>query len=163
MNNHNKVKKSISREDELKLINWDYSLADNSTWEITQPIIKTSKYKLKLNNKKEFMKKWTDRKLNFKVTEKLRPVDLWVLYIIQNYTDIENVIDFKRIKIDYNYSDSKLSKVKKPLADNWIIKQDKNWFYYLNPLVWIKSKEIDQELIDLFKDTFEKYGVDINY
>jgi len=162
MNNLNKVKKSISNSNTNKLVEWKYWLIDLETWEVLQPEIKTSNYKLKLSNNKQFMKKFTDRKLNIEVTKNLREIDLWFLYKIINYIDEENIIDFKKIKFDYKYSDSKLSKAKKPLLDNDIIKSKDN-FIYLNPLVWIKEKEINQELITLFKDSFEKYWVDINF
>ena len=163
MNNLNKVKKWLDRKQELGLIDWKYWLINLETGDMIESHIKTTKYKLKLSNNKEFMKKWTDMKLNLKVTENLRQVDLWFLYILQSYTDKENIIDFRRFKKDYEYTDSKLSKSKKPLLENMIIKQDDYWIIYLNPLIWIKSTDINQELIDLFKDSFEKYWVDINY
>lgn len=157
-----KVKKSISTIDESNLVQWKYRLINLDTWEILEPEIKTSKYKLKLSNNKQFMKKTIYRKLNMEVTKKLREVDLWFLYKILNYIDEDNIINFKRIKLDYNYSDSKLSKCKKPLFENDIIK-DKDGFIYLSPLVWIRTKEINQELIKLFKESFEKYGIELNY
>lgn len=163
MKNLNKVKKSIDKKQENDLIQWKYWLVNLETWEIINTEIKTSKYKLKLSNNKQFMKKFTDRKLNIEITRDLREVDLWFLYKVINYIDEENVIDFKRLKIDYQYSDSKLSKSKKPLFDNSLIKQDDLWFIYLNPLVWIKATEINQNLISLFKESFEKYNVEINY
>lgn len=162
MNNHNKVKKSISREEEIKLINWDIGLMNFSTWEIYSPKINTSKYKLRLNNKKEFMKKWTDRKLNIAIKKDLSLLEKEIVFDCLDYIDTENIINFKMMSVDFNYSASKISKAKKSLQNKWIIRE-KNKFYYLNPLVGIKSKEIDQELIGLFKDTFEKYGVDITY
>jgi len=164
MNKCNKVKKSIDKNIENKIINWNIVLYDSITWlQIEDIKIKTSKFKLKLSNNKQFMKKFTDRKLNIEITKELREVDLWFLYKILNYIDEENIIDFKKLKIDYSFTDSKLSKSKRPLFEKLIIKEDDNWFIYLNPLVWIKAVEINQELINLFKDSFEKYWVDINY
>jgi len=81
------------------------------------------------------MKKFTDRKLNIQITKQLREVDLGFLYKIINYIDEENVIDFKRLKIDYQYTDSKLSKAKRPLFEKLIIKEDENGFILLNPLI----------------------------
>lgn len=161
MKNLNKVKKSINKNQEINLIQWKYNLIDLDTSEIIVPEIKTSRYKLQLSNNKHFMKKYIDRKLNLEITRNMREVDLWFLYKILNYIDEENIIDFKKLKVDYKYSDSKLSKSKKPLFDLLIIKEDENWFIYLNPLVWIKSKEISQDLIVLFKESFDKYWVDI--
>ena len=163
MQNTNKVKKWIDKTQENNLIQWKYNLIDLETWEIIVPKVKTSKYKLQLSNNKHFMKKFIDRKINLLITKELREVDLWFLYKVLNYIDEENVIDFKRLKIDYQYNDSKLSKAKRPLFELDIIKEDKHWFIYLNPLVWIKAKEINQELLDLFKESFTKYWVEINY
>jgi hypothetical protein len=163
MKNLNKVKKSIDKKQENKIIQWTYWLVNLETWEIINTEITTSKYKLKLSNNKAFMKKFMDRKINIEITKWLREVDLWFLYKIINYIDEENVIDFKRLKIDYQYNDSKLSKAKKKLFEKWLIKQDEFWFIYLCPLVWIKSIEINQKLMYLFKDSFEKYNVEVNY
>lgn len=161
MKNINKVKKWIDKLQEIDLVQWKIWLINLETGEILETKIKTSKYKLKLSNNKHFMKKHIDRKINLEITRSLRDIDLWFLYKVINYIDEENVIDFKRLKIDFNYNDSKLSKAKKPLFDNLIIKQDKNNLIYLNPLVWIKEKEISQELLVLFKDSFEKYWVEL--
>jgi len=162
MNKLNKVKKTIDKTQENNLIQWKYLITDLNTWEVIDLKIQTNKYKLKLFNNKQFMKKFIDRKLNIEVTKELREVDLWFLYKILNYIDEENIIDFKKLKSDYKLTDSKLSKCKRPLFEHWIIKEN-NWFIYLNPLVWIKSTEISQELIILFNDIVEKYWIEINY
>lgn len=160
MNFSHKVKKTIDKDTQNKIIRWYLELY-NQDWEQVEIIPTESKYKYKLSNEKKFMKKWIDRKVSKLITDNLRDVDLWFLYKIESYIDEENVIDFKRFKLDYKYSDSKLSKAKKPLLDTGIIKEH-NTLIYLNPLVWIIGKEMKQELIDIFSDTFEKYNVQIN-
>lgn len=161
MNISSKVKKTIRKDIENKIIRWELEIY-NQDWERVEILPIDSKYKYKLSNEKRFMKKWIDRKVSKLITDNLRDVDLWFLYKIESYIDDDNVIDFKRFKIDYKYSDSKLSKSKKPLLDTWIIKE-KESLLYLNPLVGIIGKEIKQELIDIFKEIFEKYKIDITY
>lgn len=154
-----KVKKQIDKNIQYKVIRWDYEVY-NSDGEKVEIIHTESKYKYKLSNNKKFMKKWIDRKISKLITSELRDVDLWFLYKIEPYIDDENIVDFKRFKLDYNYTDSKLSKSKKPLLEVGILRE-KNTLIYLNPLVWIIWKEIPQELIGIFADTFEKYNVSI--
>jgi hypothetical protein len=79
-----------------------------------------------------------------------------------DYIDENNIINIKLLANDYWYSPSKISKAKSLLEEKLLVKKDK-WLLFLNPIVWIKSKEISQELIDLFKDWFDKYWIDINY
>ena len=162
MQNINKVKKTINKTQENNLIQWKYKLIDLDTWEILEPEIKTSKYKLQLSNNKQFMKKWTDRKLNIAIKKDLSLLEKEILFDLLDYIDNDNIINFKLLALDYNYSPSKISKAKTLLSNKWLIREY-NKMYYLNPLVWIKTKEINQELIDLFKDSFNKYWVDVNY
>lgn len=163
MNNLNKVKKWISANDVERIVSWMYTVTDNITWELIPIATKNSKYKLKLSIKKIFMKKWLDNKLNIQINKELRPIDLWFIYIIINYIDDDNIINFHKLKSDYWYNDSQLSKAKKPLLEKEFIKKTDKWLIYLNPLIWIKWDEIGQELIYLFKESFEKYWVEINY
>jgi len=114
----------------------------------------------KIDNKK-FMKKWTDRKLNIAIKKELSPLWKEMLFDILDYVDDDNIINFKILANDYWYSPSKISKAKSILEDKGIIKKS-DWLYYLSPIVWISQKEISQELIHLFKDSFEKYNVEIN-
>ena len=162
MQNIFKVKKWIDKKQENKLFNWNYKLIDLNTWEILEPNIKTSKYKLTLSNKKQFMKKWTDRKLNITIKKWLSLLEKEILFDLLDYIDNDNIINFKLLAVDYWYSPSKISKARWLLEDKWLVKKC-NWIYYLNPIVWIKTQEISQELIDLFKDTFERYWVEINF
>jgi len=158
----NKVKKTIDKEQELKIIKWEYIITDLKTWQIIDIEVKNSKYKFNLSNNKQFMKKWTDRKLSIAIKKDLSLLEKEILFDILDYFDEENIIDFRKLALDYNYSPSKISKSRKKLQEKWLIK-DKNSIYYLSPLVWIKTTEINQELIELFKDTFNKYWVDINF
>ena len=160
MNNLNKVNKCISSNDIKNIVYWEYKLIDINTWEIIEPEIESSKYKLKLSNNKEFMKKWTDRKLNIAIKSNLTLLEKEILLDIYDYIDISNIINFKLLSNDFKYSPSKISKVKKRLSDNKIIKKV-DWLYYLSPLLWIKTKEISQELINIFADSFKYYWVTI--
>lgn len=154
-----KVKKSVNKDIQNKVINWDYEIYDEN-WEKIEIICTESSYKYKLSNNKNFMKRWIDRKIHKRIVENLRDIDLWFIYKIEPYIDSENIVDFKRFKVEYSYTDSKLSKAKKPLLEAWILKEH-NTFIYLNPLVWIIGKEISQELIDIFQESIEKYWVKI--
>lgn len=157
----NRVKKWVDKEVVRNILNWKFIVYDD-VWEQVPIVTKIERYKYKLSNDKQFMKRWIDRKVSRVITESLRDVDLWFLYKIQPYMDWDSVIDFKRFKIDYKYSDSKLSKSKKPLIEAWIIKEYE-WLIYMNPIVWIIWKEIKQELIEIFRDVFEKYNIDITF
>jgi hypothetical protein len=161
MNNTIKVKKWIERSQEQKIIRWEYWIIDLDTWEIVYPDVNTSKYNLKLSNNKTFMKKWTDRKLNMEIKKNLSLLEKGLLFDILDYVDEHNIINMKLIANDFWYSPSKMSKGKRLLEDKMIIKKQAG-IYYLNPIVWIKSKNISQELIDLFKESFDMYWVDIN-
>jgi len=161
MNKISKVKKTISKVDNNKLVDW-CKIIDLETWEIFEPQIKTSKYKLKLSNQKEFMKKWTDRKLNLSIKKWLSLMEKEILFDVLDYIDWDNIINFRLLALDYNYSPSKISKVKKLLKEKQLIKTV-DWIDYLSPLIWIKTKDINQELIELFKNSFEKYWVEISF
>ena len=156
-----KVKKSVWWKVEHNIIQWKYIVYDEN-WEQVQIIPRETKYKYKLSNNKKFMKKLLDRKISKMITENLRDVDLWFLYKIEAYIDDENMVNLKKFKLDYKYSDSKLSKSKKPLLEAWVLKE-KEWFIYLNPLVWFIWTEVRQELIEIFEDVFEKYNVNITF
>lgn len=162
MQNTNKVKKWIDKTQENNLIQWKYNLIDLETWEIIVPKVKTSKYKLQLSNNKHFMKKWVDRKLNVLIKKELSLLEKELLFDMLDYIDENNIINLKLLANDYWYSASKISKAKSGLEEKLLIKKN-NWILYLNPLVWIKAKEINQELLDLFKESFTKYWVEINY
>lgn len=162
MNKFNKVKKTIVKIQENKIIRWEFWLIDLETWEIIGPEIKISKYKLKLSNNKHFMKKWTDRKLNILIKKDLSLLEKELLFDMLDYIDENNIINLRLLANDYWYKPSKISKAKTLLENKLLIKKDK-WLLFLNPLVWIKAKEISQELIELFKESFEKYNVNIDY
>ena len=153
-----KIKKWLCKKQEHKLIRWEYVLTNIDTWEIIEANI--HKKKLFLSNNKQFMKMFTDRGLNIEISKKLRDVDLWFLFKIRSYIDEDNVINFTRLKKDFGYSDSKLSKARKPLVDNWIIKKS-DWVWFLSPVIGIKTKEISQELIDIFNDEIQTYWITI--
>ena len=161
MNFSYKVKKTIRKSQIDKILRWELLLTDSDTWEILDVKIRESKYKLTLSNNKKFMKKWTDRKLNIAIKKELSPLWKEILFDILDYVDDDNIINFKILANDYWYSPSKISKAKSILEDKGIIKKS-GWLYYLSPIVWISQKEISQELIHLFKDSFEKYNVEIN-
>lgn len=63
------------------------------------------------------MKKYVDRKITVTLTSMLRDTDIAFLYRVLSYIDEENCVDMRKMKIDFGYSDSKLSKAKKPLFD----------------------------------------------
>ena len=145
------VKKYLSNEDINK--HWDLL---NHYW----IQVKEKWLKLKLTNKKQFMKRWTDRKINIMIAEVLSPREEIFLNRCWFYIDDENEINLVKLSEDYKYSASLLSQLKKWLIDKWFMK--KKWkLFYLSPLIWIKTKEIDQDLIRLFQDTFERYWVEI--
>lgn len=162
MKNLNKVKKSIDKKQENDLIQWKYLVTDLETWEVIDLKVKSSKYKLKLSNNKEFMKKHTDRKLNFTIKKDLSLLEKEILFDLLDYIDENNIINFRLLANDYWYSPSKMSKAKWWLEDKKLIKKE-NGLYYLSPLVWIKTKEISQDLMIMFKESFEKYNVEVNY
>jgi hypothetical protein len=163
MNKFNKVKKTINKSIEDKIILWEVLLFDSSTGEQIRDIkIITNKYNLKLSNNKQFMKKWTDRKLWIAIKKDLTLLEKEILFDILDYIDTDSLINFKLLALDYWYAPSKISKAKNWLKEKELIKES-NWFYYLSPLVWIKSTEVPQELMELFKDSFERYGVEITY
>lgn len=156
-----KVKKWVQWKVEHNIIQWKYIVYDEN-WEQVPIIPRETKYKYKLSNNKKFMKKLLDRKISKMITQNLRDVDLWFLYKIEAYIDDENMVNLKKFKLDYKYSDSKLSKSKKPLLEAWVLKE-KEGFIYLNPLVWFIWTEVRQELIEIFEDVFEKYNVKITF
>ena len=162
MQNLNKVKKCISTQDENNLIQWNYILMDSKTGQEVTPVIKTTKYKLKLSNQKEFMKKWTDRKLNLALKKDLWLLEKEVLFDILDYIDTDNIINFKLLALDYWYSASKISKARSKLLERQLI-QKESGIFYLNPLMWIKTKEISQELIKMFEKSFKKYNVEVKF
>ena len=157
----NKVKKSVDKKTQDKIIKWEIELYDNN-WERVEIIPTESKYKYKLSNKKEFMKKWTDRKLNVTIKKSLSLLEKEVLFDLLDYIDTNNIINFKLLANDYSYSPSKISKARSLLIEKLLVKK-LDGIYYLNPIIWIKAKEIPQELIELFEDSFEKYNIEINY
>ncbi len=108
------------------------------------------------------MNKNTIRNINLRLSKILKDKDLAFLYKILDYSDKENIVDFKRFKYDYGFTDSKLSRSKKPLLDKGILRMNKG-FIYLNPLVWIRETEMTQEWIKLFEDTFEQFNIKIVY
>jgi hypothetical protein len=59
------------------------------------------------------MKKFIDRKLNLNIKKNLSLLEKEILFDILDYFDEDNIIDFKRLGIDYQYSASKISKAKK--------------------------------------------------
>ena len=162
MNNVYKVKKTIEKDLETWIISWKYNIIDLETWEILETKLKTNNYKFKLSNNKKFMKKFIDRKLNLNIKKNLSLLEKEILFDILDYFDEDNIIDFKRLGIDYQYSASKISKAKKWLKEKWLIKE-KNKLYYLNPIIGIRNKEINHELIELFNDTFKKYNIEVKY
>ena len=161
MNKGIKVKKTIGKELQEKILSWFYEIYDEK-WEKVESINTIWKYKYKLSNTKKFMKKWIDRKIHNEITKWLRDVDLWFIYKFEPYIDEDNIINFKKFKVDYNYTDSKLSKAKKPLLDAWIIREY-NGFIYLNPIIGIIGQNISPELIEIFDDTFSKYKVKVTF
>lgn len=163
MKNINKVNKYIDNNIVNLIDNWEIWFYNKLTWEIIEwPVIKTTKYKYKLSNKKEFMKKWTDRDLNVAIKKQLTLLEKELLFDILDYIDSNNAINFKSLANDYWYTPSKMSKVKSWLSAKLLIKK-KRGEYFLNPLIWIKTNEIKQDLIHLFQDSFDKYWVEINY
>ncbi len=162
MENSFKVKKTIDKKHQDNLIQWKYKLLDMETWEIIEAKVKSSKYKLKLSNNKQFMKKWTDRKLNIAIKKWLSLLEKEILFDLLDYIDENNIINFKLLALDYEYSPSKISKARWLLEEKWLVRKI-NWLYYLNPIVWIIWKEIPQDLLLEFKDTFEKYWVDVDF
>jgi hypothetical protein len=161
MNTFNKVKKWLDKKIEDNLLQWKYTIY-NEEWEYVDIKTSVSKYKLKLSNNKQFMKKWTDRKLNIAIKKWLSLIEKEILFDSLDYLDWDNIVNFRLLCNDYWYSASKISKAKAGLKEKWLIKEV-NWLFFLNPIVWIKTKEINQDLIDLFQEEFIKYWIDINY
>lgn len=161
MKKHIKVKKTLENDIQQNVIRWKYRIFDED-WVEIEAIHTVSKYKYKISNRKEFMKKFTDRRLNKDIKKDLSLLEKEILFDVLDYIDVDNCINFKMLAEDYWYSPSKISKAKSKLEERWLIR--KKWtLYFLCPIIWIKEKEISQELIELFEDVFEKYNVDITF
>jgi hypothetical protein len=63
------------------------------------------------------MKKWTDRKLNIAIKKDLSLLEKEILFDLLDYIDNDNIINFKLLALDYNYSPSKISKAKTLLSN----------------------------------------------
>jgi hypothetical protein len=159
MQNTIKVKKSITKDTQNKILVWYYEIY-NEEWEKVEIKYNESSYKYKLSNKKEFMKKWTDRRMNIAIKKWLSLLEKEMLFDILDYIDSNNIINFRLLANDFWYSPSKISKARWGLIKKWLIKKV-DGIFYLNPIAWIKTKEIQQELIDMFQDSFDRYGVNI--
>lgn len=157
------VKKDLDEITKHKIIIWDIELLDLQTWEYIKPNVKTKIIsKTILSNNKKFMKKIIDRKLSMAIKKDLSLLEKEMLLDVLDYLDNDNIIDFKKLAFDYEYTSSKISKARKLLMEKLLIKE-KNWFYYLTPLIWYQTKEIPEDLIEMFKDSFEKYWVEIKF
>jgi len=151
MNKLNIVKKSISNKD----ISNNYELFEKHWIKVKERWLK-----LKLSNKKHFMKKRIDRKLNIEISKSLSSREEIFINRCWYYIDEYNEININKMSEDYSYSPSLISQLKKWVIEKWLIM--KVWkCFYLSPLIWIKTKEIDIDLIRIFKDTFKKYNVEI--
>lgn len=117
-------------------------------------------YRYKLSHNKTFMKKWTDRKLAIAIKKGMSLPEKEMLLDIFDYTDSYNIVNFRLIANDFNYSPSKVTKVRNRLIGRGLIKK-RGGLFYLNPLVWIKTSTISQELIDMFQEEMERYNVDV--
>ncbi len=159
MNYYSKVKnKKIDRSQEIWILKWDILLLDKE-WVYAEPDV-WYKFKIRLNNDKKFMKKLSDRSMNIRIKKNLSLLEKELLLDILDYIDDENTINFQAISSDYEYAASKMSKVKKLLAEKGIIKKDWN-VYYLNPMIWYKWTDISQRLLLMFEKEFYRYWVNV--
>lgn len=71
-----------------------------------------------------------------------------IFYILQ-CTDFDNSINMDKFHSMNEWTPSSKSRRKKRLEDKWIIA--KNWSYYLNPAIAIKSEKITNDLWKLFE------------
>jgi len=96
------------------------------------------------------MKIFDNKNLKFKLYNNLGDYIKYI-YLITDYIDYSNTINFVLFQKDYNINDPLLSKIRKRFSNyNIIVKDNKIW--YLNPIIAIKGTEIELELWELFKD-----------
>ena len=124
-------------------------LIDIETWEIENIKYKYKKQIISIK-KKSFMKIFDNKNLKFKLYNNLGDYIKYI-YLITDYIDYSNTINFVLFQKDYNINDPLLSKIRKRFSNyNIIVKDNKIW--YLNPIIAIKGTEIELELWELFKD-----------
>jgi len=158
-----KFKKELTEEIQEKIIKeWFYY---DSNWELIKIETELKSYNYNISIKQtKYMKLWDDVNLKIKIQDKL----WWYLNhkeIILSFIDEENKVDFRK----YNdfmrkkwWLNPNLTKIKNKFIKEWLIKKYE-WNYYLNPILWIKEKEISQFLIQLFENEIRTYWVNIKY
>lgn len=144
-----------------KILRWEVELYD-SNWEHITPITTKAKYKFKLHIKDNYMKLWEAPEIKKQILDKVKAYGKY-LYVLPDFMDNDNEINFKKFNKIYKMSNSEIKRFRDPLIEAGLIKKE-DWIYYLSPLVGIKNRqEIPQHLLLLFRDTFQVYWVKLSY
>lgn len=132
-------------------------------WREVKTIRKYYNYKVSFKTNK-YMKLWDDLELKLKIHKKIGK-SLNHKEILWSFTDIDNSVDFSsfnKFMKQQGWQSSNLSGIKNKFISEWFIK--KSWDkYYFNPIVWIKSKEINPFLLELFERELQEYWVLISF
>lgn len=142
------------------ILNWDKEVYDWK-WEKVDIKVNNTYYKLKLNQSKKYMKLWREPKVKKHIMDKVGNYTKY-LYVLPDFIDYDNVINFRRFNSLYKMTGSQIKRFRDPLIECWLIKKI-DWYYYLSPLVWIRGDEIPQELLRMFWDTYKDFWVDLTY
>lgn len=154
-----KVKKTISAKQTNEIIQGRYWVVNLDTGEMTDIEVCEKALFRFLSIRQDFMKLFCDKDLCERVDSELTLADRGFLFhIVRGGLNYENQIDIEGIAEKHLYNPSRMSLLRTSLMGKWLVKK-KGRNYYLSPLIAIKSKEISQDLINLFEDTFERYGV----
>ena len=154
-----KFKKQLSEKQQWKIMNdWGYYDWGKLRNEVDGEVVKY-KYKLSIKENK-YMKLWDDLELKLKIHKRL-----WNNFrhkdILWSFTDENNMIDFykfNKFMTKKGWQSSNLTAIKNRFIKMWFIKEE-DWEYYFNPVLWIKTTTINQDLIRLFEEEIKDFGI----
>ena len=160
MKKSRKFKSDIKGKAKKLLHEGKYVVIDAETWEYIPISELAQEYKPKIKMKPSFIKYWSDKTLHEKVYPNLSLKEIEFIVRMSPYYDEDNVLNMPKMIQGTWWSASKVSKAKKALVENWILKQ--HWLnIYVNPIIWVKSREIDTLLIEIFRDDLERMKFEI--
>ena len=132
---------------------WKY-LVDKETWEIEE-INFISKQEFISIKHKPFMRLFDNKELKQSIYKRLWDYIKYI-FLLSDYTDYWNTINFALFQKEYWITDPLLSKIRNRLEENNIIKKESK-VWYLNPIIIFKWTDLSIELWDLFK----KWNLDL--